>query len=127
MLIATAGLVLGVHLASLHSAGGLQSANPGLYLRTESGFTAGVLRNSYSRTSAYAGWTFETQDKRFALTVGGVTGYPAKPVLPLLVPSMRIGLSEWQPGAALRLSYLPKPPADFGRSHSLHFSLERGF
>ena len=126
MLMSVAGLVLGAHLASLHSAGGLEPFNPGLYLRTESGFTAGVLRNSQSRTSTYAGWTFETDSRQFALTVGGITGYPARPVMPLLVPSMRIGLSQWQPGAALRVSYLPKPPK-YGRSHALHFSVEREF
>lgn len=118
------GLVLGLHLASWHSAPSLESVNPGLYVRHESGFTAGAFRNSYRRESAYAGWTFETADRRFALTAGAVTGYPARRVLPLLVPSVRLGLTE---RVAARLAYLPKPPTDFGSSHSLHLSVERQF
>lgn len=48
---------------------------PGVYWRSGSGWTAGVVRNSYSRWSVYGGKTFETADGRFALTVGAVTGY----------------------------------------------------
>lgn len=124
MTITAATIVLGVHLFSLHTAPGLEAANPGLYVRHESGVTAGVFRNSYARTSAYAGYTLETADRRFALTLGAVTGYPAKPVLPLAVPSVRFGLSDQ---VAARVAYLPKPPGRIGRSHALHLSIEKEF
>ena len=129
MTITAATIVIGVHLFSLHTAPGLEAANPGLYVRHESGDTAGVFRNSYARTSAYAGYTLETADRRFALTLGAVTGYPAKPVLPLAVPSVRFGLSGLGVAdqVAARVAYLPKPPGRIGRSHALHLSIEKEF
>ena len=118
------GLVIGLHLVSLHTAGDLQPVNPGAYVRLEGGLTAGAFRNSYDRDSAYVAQTFETGDRRFALTVGAVTGYPARDVLPMVVPSVRVGLA---PDLSARVSYLPKPPGSYGRTHCLHLSLERAF
>lgn len=80
------GLVLGVHLLSAHSAPGMNDSNPGLYVRTASGFTAGFYENSLSgtdlngnaghrRTSRYVGWTWETAGRGFAITLGAVDGY----------------------------------------------------
>lgn len=112
-------LILGLHLLTAHSAPGYESQTPGIYVRHESGATAGLYRNSIGRNSAYAGWTFETEDKRYALTAGVVSGYQRKCVQsepfktpqsptgwgtltacaghtpgkigPLLVPSVKIG------------------------------------
>jgi hypothetical protein len=80
------GMTIGLHLASAHSAGRMNSSNPGLYLRLPSGFTAGFYENSLSRTryggnegsrrySAYAGWTWQTDNRTWAASLGGVTGY----------------------------------------------------
>lgn len=119
---ALAAVTIGLHLFTAHSAGGLEPVNPGIYARTEAGLTVGVMRNSYRRTSVYGGWTFETADRRFALTVGAVHGYPAKPaLLPLVVPSVRFELGEH---TAARLAFVPKPPT-YGRSHGLHLMVER--
>lgn len=121
------GIVLGLHLATAHSAPGFENANPGVYLRAESGFTAGAYRNSYGRASAYLGWTFESGDflgqRRFALTVGAVTGYPARAVSALLVPSVRFGLVD---DVSLRLAFIPKPP-EIGAAYGLHLSIENQF
>jgi hypothetical protein len=121
------GIVLGLHLATAHSAPGFETATPGIYLRAESGFTAGAYRNSNGRGSAYLAWTWETGDflgqRRFALTVGAVTGYEAQPVMPLLVPSVRIGLGEQ---LSMRLAFIPKPPAR-GSAYGLSLSLEQEF
>ena len=116
-------LVLGLHLATAHlgAAQGLQAATPGIYLRTEAGLTAGVYRNSNGRTSSYAGWTWETEGRGLALTLGAVTGYAAAPVMPLVVPSARLPLAA---GLALRLAYVPKPPRA-GSAAGLHLSVER--
>lgn len=117
------GMVIGLHLLTAHTAGGMEPMNPGLYVRMPAGFTAGAYRNSEGCGSAYAGWTVETADRRFALTVGGVTGYRGSKLSPLVVPSVRVGLTRH---ASLRVAYLPKPPR-YGRSAGLHFSIERGF
>lgn len=79
-------MTIGLHLASAHSADGLNSRNPGLYLRMPAGFTAGFYENSLSGTrysgndgsrrySTYAGWTWQTNSRIWAVSLGGVTGY----------------------------------------------------
>lgn len=121
------GAVIGVHLLSLHSnptyvteadffgrplqAERFETVTPGVSLRLANGATFGAYRNSYGRGSAYAGWTFETADQRWALTVGAVTGYPGRPVAPLVVPSLRLGLDAvGAPGWSARIALIPKPP-----------------
>lgn len=121
--------VLGLHLLSAHDPGchmesgrcvAYQNVNPGLYARAPSGLTMGLYRNSYSRMSAYAGWTFETKDRRFALTVAAATGYPRATVIPLAVPSVRFGLTDaW----SLRIAGAPR--FEKGGAAVLHLSIER--
>ena len=82
-----------------------RKATTGIYARAPSGLTFGGYTNSYGRSSAYAGWTWETADKRFALTAGAVTGYERAALLPLLAPSVRIGLSG---STALRIAAIPR-------------------
>lgn len=83
------GFVLGLHLLSVHNVDGLNNRNPGLSLRTPSGFSAGFFENSNSRTiyagsdrrkriSYFAAWTFESPGQRFAFTGGMVSGYGRK-------------------------------------------------
>lgn len=116
------GAVLGLHLISIHNVGGYETATPGVYLRLPSGVTLGHYRNSLGRPSTYAAYTAETADRRWAITVGAVTGYPAMPVAPMVVPSMRLSLGP----ADVRLAYIPKPP-HYGGAHALHIALERDF
>lgn len=119
-----AAIALGLHLATAHFSGhGLDPIDPGVYVRTECGATAGAFRNSYGRLSTYAGWTWQTEGGLFALTAGAVTGYPAAKVMPLLVPSLRLEVVD---GLDARLSFLPKP-MKCGTSAGLHLSLEHRF
>lgn len=75
---------VGAHLYSLHfnvdrdAPESLQprDVTPGLYWRGDSGLTAGVVRNSYSRPSVYAGYTLERG--RFSLTLAAISGYRYK-------------------------------------------------
>lgn len=117
---------IGLHLASWHSEPGYNNANPGLYLRTAGGWTAGGYRNSVRRNSTYAGWTGGVElatGLRAELTLGAITGYPAAAVLPLVAPSLRIGGDT---GPALRLTVLPKVHAKQG-AHVAHLSTEWSF
>ena len=122
-----APLIVGLHLATAHFGGPaadqMHNANPGAYLQMANGATAGAYLNSYGRPSVYAGWTWTTANGRWSLTAGGVTGYPATTVAPMLVPSMRIGLGS--SGWAARLAYLHKPHSD--GANGAHLSLERGW
>lgn len=115
-----AEIIIGVHLLSGHSAGGFESVTPGIYAVTPEGTTAGILRNSEKRLSLYVGKTYETEDRRWALTVGGITGYTSTPLVPLAVPSFRLKVSDQ---AAWRLSFLPRAPK-VGTSAAVHLSLE---
>lgn len=74
------GIVIGLHLVSAHVPDDqyMHNSNPGIYFRTESGWTAGVYRNSLQRTSVYGGFTFTTdvvEALPLSLTVGAVSGY----------------------------------------------------
>lgn len=117
--MSTAYIIIGLHLTTAHfgAAPGLdlQDRNPGIYARTAAGLTIGAYRNSVGRNSVHAGWTWETADRRWALTAGVVSGYSRGRVGPLLIPSVRLG--------AARLSYLPKARRD--GSHGVHLSVER--
>lgn len=115
-----AACTLGVHVGSVHFSPGYENANVGAYLKAPNGLTVGVVRNSYGRTSTYLAKTWETADRRFALTAGAITGYPAADVAPLLVPSVRFDVA---PGWSARISYLPKPPK-YGSSDAVHLSVE---
>lgn len=124
---ASEGFTAGLHLATAHFGNQLESVTLGVYGRVDQGplqgLTGGVYRNSYDRTSAYLGWTFETPERWFAITAGAVTGYPAARLMPLLSPSLRIPL--WRELAA-RLAYIPKPLRS-GTAHGVHAMLEMSF
>jgi hypothetical protein len=113
---------IGLHLISLHARHGYETATPGVYVRMSTGMTAGLLRNSEGRASTYLGYTWETADRRWALTVGGITGYRSAVVSPLLVPSWRYALSGNK--LAWRVAYIPKPPEAGRGSSALHLALE---
>lgn len=119
--------IIGLHLATAHfgapAGANLNSATPGVYLRTTAGLTLGAYRNSHDRGSSYAGWTWSTTDGRWSITAGAVTGYPRAKVSPLLAPSGRFPLGAVAPDWAARLAYLPKPHSD--GAHALHLSVER--
>lgn len=116
----------GAHLVSVHGGGrgeparGWNNVNPGMYLRWHNGLTVGAFHNSEWRTSAYAGWTFSDSADRFSVTAGLVTGYQRAAVMPLLVPSVRIGLNN---NTSARLSLLAPPKG----APAIHLSVERRF
>jgi hypothetical protein len=121
----TAAWILGAHLITIHTSDGPQVLTPGLYLSSPTGITAGILRNSYGHLGGYAGWTWQTagQPLSLALTAGGIAGYKAQTVRPMLVPSLRMRLGR---DAGIRLSFLPRSPYK-GRSDALTLSLESSY
>lgn len=116
------GLILGLHLMTWHSQPGFNGINPGVYIKTESGLTAGAYYNSERHWSAYAGMTFHLHE-RFDVTVGGVTGYSARSISPLIIPSIEVWRFE---GADVRLAFAPQVPR-VNPSSLLHFTLEKRF
>lgn len=113
-------LIVGLHLMSYHAnrADTLNAETFGVYaLDRRSGFGAGVLRNSYDRTSVHADWTAPVLPN-VDLTFGLITGYPKARVLPLFAPSVHTQRGPW----AARLTF---SPGVRGGSPALHFSIER--
>ncbi|HEX6707896.1 MAG TPA: hypothetical protein VF169_24340 [Albitalea sp.] len=109
---------MGVHLASVHlPQRGFNNTNPGLYYRTDAGWTAGAYRNSLRRTSAYAGLTWDWG--RLSLTGGAVSGY-SEEVQPLLVPSLRLVTIQ---GVTARVAFIPRVEKRI-ESHVLHLTVE---
>lgn len=91
---------VGLHLGSYHPGRpDLNPINPGAYVRTDKGWTAGAYVNSIKRISAYAGRTFSKG--RFSVTVGAITGYEGPLVQPLVVPSIYLG-------KGFRVVYVPQ-------------------
>lgn len=78
--------VVGAHLHTVHfdsdkdKPPGFETrdSTPGIYIRTSSGLTAGLVRNSLGRPSAYLAQTWATDNERWALTLGAMTGYKHK-------------------------------------------------
>lgn len=115
--VAAAG-TLGAHIASVHiPQGDFNNFNPGIYYRSDAGWTAGIYRNSLSRGSVYGGYTWE--HGRFGLTAGAVNGY-GKGVMALLVPSVKVFTHQ---GVTARVAYIPRVEKRIG-SHVLHLMLE---
>lgn len=115
------GVTIGAHVGSYHDQPGYNNFNPGVYAKLENGATAGFYYNSNRRMSAYVGYTLETPGKWFALTLGAITGYERWPVMPLAVPSVRLGDDE----LAVRLSFIPK--FEKNGANVVHLSLEHKF
>ena len=110
---------IGVHVASMHfPERDFNNFNPGLYYRSDLGWTAGAYRNSLRQVSAYAGYTWERGV--FGLTAGAVSGYAGNSVQPLLVPSMSVFAVH---GATARLAFIPRVEKRIG-SHVLHLMME---
>ncbi len=114
---------VGIHLASQHfPQRQFNNTNPGMYLKLDNGLTAGWYRNSERGHSQYIGWTGTlwqiTNSVSLEVTAGAITGYRRADVLPLLVPSLRIGELN-----AVRITLAP--PIGKGASTALHLSIER--
>ena len=135
-------IVLGLHLATWHSSQTYEQTHPvtrhgvptgesivlrhpyenrnvGLYVRAGD-WVVGGYRNSFHRDTGYAARVFETENRRWAITVGAATGYPTARVMPLVVPSVRIPLGD----LAARVSVIPKPPKHAG-TMAVHLSIEK--
>lgn len=114
---AEAGTV-GLHLVSAHlPKRNFNNTNPGLYYRSDSGWTTGVYNNSLSRASVYGGYSL--QYRALALTVGGVTGYQHDVQL-IVVPSVALFTVH---GVTTRVAFIPRVEKRIA-SHVLHLMVE---
>jgi len=126
---------IGVHVGSVHSNTNQHwnNSNPGIYgvWKVEGAhewldgrYVAGTYYNSIYRQSYYAGRVFEwdTGFGHVGLIAGFVTGYKAAPVVPALIPSYRVDVSEH---VSARVSIAPK--VDKGGASAIHLSFEWRF
>lgn len=84
---------IGANLVTSHSTPGYRVWTPGLYARSDSGLTVGILRNSERSWGAHAGKTWHTQVMGLPidLQAGAITGYRRAPVLPMAAASVLLG------------------------------------
>jgi hypothetical protein len=109
-----ASLVLGLHLATYHfnREEKYQEINPGVSVACEE-WQAGVYYNSYKDVSVYGTRVFRNvYNTGIDVAVGAVLGYSV-PVLPLVVPSYKIG--------DVRISLIPPVNKQTG---GIHMSVE---
>lgn len=66
---------IGVHTVTVHYEKDMNGANPGIYYIGKSGFTTGAYFNSVRHMTAYAGWTWETENRTWAMSASLATGY----------------------------------------------------
>ena len=74
------GTTIGLHLVSAHlpAQSWENDFNPGVYVKTADGWTAGAYYNTLRRSSVDAGYTI--QHGIFGLTAGAISGYEARRV-----------------------------------------------
>jgi hypothetical protein len=109
---------LGLHLASVHlPQRSFNNFNPGVYYRSDDGWTAGAYYNSLERPSVYGGYTW--QRGAFGVTAGVATGYD-RAVQPILVPSLVVATVG---KVSARIAYIPRVEKRI-ESHVLHLMLE---
>jgi hypothetical protein len=123
---------------------GWNNRNLGVYARWDNGATIGTFKNSLYRQSAYLGWTVSDYSNTVSLTLGAISGYDKitsgmgdhqdircdksgcrlvnlkSVILPLIVPSVRIGITE-KLAARIAILAVPKHPV------AAHLALEWGF
>ena len=90
MALTCVALAVGLHLGTYHfdRSRHLNEVNLGAYVACDD-VGVGLYHNSLGRPSVWAGYQFHVGP--VDLTVGAVTGYRKAPILPLVVPSVRLG------------------------------------
>lgn len=84
--------VFGLHIGSQHDpdpGGRANNLNPGIYLRLDNGFTAGLYKNSLHKDTGYVGLT-TSEFLRTSVTFGVASGYRPEGLIPIVVPTWRI-------------------------------------
>lgn len=123
---------VGVHVGSLHSnnrdnvAGrNWNNVNPGLFVRRDN-VVVGTYYNSIRKESFYVGYVYSVTDW-LDVTIGAVSGYAApgysaKPVMPLVVPSVHFDVMH---NVAARIHLIPQ--VSKGGASAVHLSMEYRF
>lgn len=128
-----------LHTVTRHSKPTFNDANPGFGLQwldaaQLDGVVAGFYRNSECRArmtpnaceySAYAAymWQWELAGAlKVGVTVGGVTGYTAAAVLPLVTPSLAYAVGK---GVDVRVTWAAKFQKQ--GAHAFHLTVEHSF
>lgn len=118
--------VIGLHLVSWHDEPGYNNHNPGVYVKSECGLTAGVYKNSVRKTTAYIGYTYDPPKLPFWASVAVATGYHSETRM-RLTPIAMIGIKSPQyEGFRFRLGYIPKI-SGVNNVNVVHLMIEKAF
>lgn len=91
-MITCTALAIGLHIGTYHfdRDRGYNEVNPGIYAECD-GWAAGAYYNSQRAVSVWGGKQFDRVLGPVDVTVGLVAGYSRAALLPLVVPSVKIG------------------------------------
>lgn len=125
---------IGIHAGSKHSKSGFNDFNPGAYLifdkSTDSGtgLTIGGYRNSYRKSSIYAGYTKKinlASGVNLSIQGGIISGYKSiygYHLMPMIAPSMTFEVTD---DISARIFYIPKMTKN--GVHVVSFAVESHF
>lgn len=119
---------IGLHLVSWHDEPGYNNTNPGVYVKSECGLTAGVYKNSFSRVSVYGAYSYDPPKLPFWASAGFATGYAKIPGTNFrLSPIAIVGLKSPQyKGYLFRVGYIPKI-GGVNNVNVVHLMIEKAF
>ena len=125
-------LEIGSHLGSYHTNPDAcrevknrvcNNTNPGAYVIADDGWMVGGYYNSVRRPTVYAGrqWGLISHGRlSFEAAAVVATGYPALPLLPMVMPIASVQVARtWK----VRMLYLPRVPR-VNETHVLHLAIE---
>lgn len=120
---------IGVHIGSVHSSKidpvankPWNNSNPGVYARWDN-IVVGTYYNSIRKQSLYAGYVYQVTDN-IDVVIGAVSGYNgpgyrAKPVMPMVIPSVHFKVWE---NTSVRINIAPG--VGKGSATAINFALE---
>ena len=108
LLLSLTPAILGVNIYTHHTHQACTNINPGVYVQTTGGYSAGMYRNSECKVTVHAGKTI-WESGLFQVDVGLMHGYSKSPIIPYILPSVKISNFRFtlipQKRAAIHVAY----------------------
>ena len=104
--------LIGLNIYTHHTHQACTNQNPGVYIQTTEGYSAGIYHNSECATTIHVGKTIVSSGP-FQLDLGLMHGYKKAAIIPYILPSMKI--------SSFRFTLIPQKKA------AIHVAFESSF
>ena len=104
--------LIGFNIYTHHTHQACTNVNPGVYVQTTEGYSAGVYRNSECAITIHVGKTIASSGP-FQIDVGLMHGYSKAVIVPYILPSVKI--------SSFRFTLIPQKKA------AIHVAFEQTF